>query len=568
MNRASEPSDHLNGIGADGMGLDSASRRATDQIDPYALIERAEKLINTEPHDAVVFALRAQSVARARTADGLMARAHFVAGSALMQVGDWSGAIRQLSQAEQVYRAQEDFASQCKVNTQLASACCELGEYGEALDGFAQVQKLAKQHNDHAGVRRALVHQSTVHTMLGDFEAARESLKSALELPSGSAADEGLVVLQFGMVDASEGLRYALGGDAGTVERRMADAEEHFEVALELLSGTADRANAIAARIQRGAARCWLGKFSEGLADLNSAVMEAAQSGFRLREVQARLELGYHLVGAGREHEGLSILAPALMQAEELGDLRRPADSHERLSALYEARTDYQLALFHHKRYVEVKTRLDGRLSTQRARLHEARAELHKLRTQTAALHQQTRDLEQSRSRLERLALEDELTGLANRRAFTKELENWCARARAGTLRFGLVVADIDEFKQINDQHSHLTGDSVLRQLGEVIRANLRDTDFAARLGGDEFALLLADSEGGAAMSVVERLVNAVRKFSWDQLDSGLRVTLSIGLCESADFGDSSELVRRADESLYAAKHAGRNRVHLWSGSA
>jgi diguanylate cyclase (GGDEF)-like protein len=550
------------------VGLDPAARRATDQIDPYALIERAERLLNTEPHDAVVFALRAQSVARARTADGLMARAHFVAGAALMQVGDWSGAIRQLSQAEQVYRAQNDFSAQCKVLTQLAAACCELGEYGEALDGFAQAQKLARQHNDHSAARRALVQQSNVHTMLGDFEAARESLRSALELPSGSAADEGMVVLQFGMVDSNEGLRAALAGDAAMVARRMAEAEEHFEVALELLAGTADRAGAIAARIQRGAARCWRGRFKEGIADLNSAVADAARSGFRLREVQARLELGYHLVAAGREQEGLTILNPALMQAEELGDLRRPSDTHERLSALYEARADYRPALLHHKRFVEVKTRLDGRLSTQRARLHEARAELQKLRTQTAVLHQRARDLEQSRSRLERLALEDELTGLANRRAFTKELENWCARARAGTLRFGLVVADVDSFKQINDSYSHIAGDAVLRQLGMAIRANLRDTDFAARLGGDEFALLIADSEGGAAVAVVDRLLQAVREWAWMEIGDDLAVTVSVGLCESASFGDSSELIRRADEALYVAKHAGRDRLHVWSGDA
>ncbi|HVE89988.1 MAG TPA: diguanylate cyclase [Burkholderiaceae bacterium] len=562
MNRSSEP---LGQQGANGSVHEPGARRASDQIDPYALIERAEKLINTEPHDAVVFALRAQSVARARTAEALMARAHFVAGSALMQVGDWSGATRQLSQAEQVYRAQDDIAAQSRVNILLATACCELGEYGEALDGFAEVQKVARQHNDYAGVRLALVHQSTVHMMLGDFDAARDSLKSALELPSGTTADEGMVVLHHGLVDANEGLRAALAGDGDVVMRCMAEAEDHFIVALELLSGS-DRSTAIAARTQQGAARCWLGKFSEGLTDLNAAVAEAAQSGFRSREVHARLELGYHLVGAGREHDGLAILGPALMQAEELGDLRRPSDSHERLSALYEARADYRLALYHHKRYVEVKTRLDGRLSTQRARLHEARTELQKLRTQAAALHQQTRDLEQSRSRLERLALEDELTGLANRRSFTKELEGWCAQARAGTLRFGLVVADIDGFKQINDRLSHLTGDAVLRQLGNVIRANLRDTDFAARLGGDEFALLLADSEGGAAISVVDRLIDAVRKSSWAEFDPSLRVTMSIGLCESSDFGDSSELVRRADESLYAAKHAGRDRVHLWTG--
>jgi diguanylate cyclase (GGDEF)-like protein len=546
--------------------LDPAARRATDQIDPYALIERAERLLNTEPHDAVVFALRAQSVARARTADTLMARAHFVAGAALMQVGDWSGAIRQLSQAEQVYRAQNDVAAQCRVITQLASACCELGEYGEALDGFAQAQKLARQNHDAASVRRALVHQSAVHTMLGDFEAARESLRSALELPSGSAADEGLVVLQFGLVDANEGLRAALAGDGATVTRRMAEAEEHFEVALELLSGTTDRANAITARTQLGAARCWRGQFKQGLDDLRGAVAEAVRSGFKLREVQGRLELGFHLVAAGREQEGLAILAPSLVQAEELGDLRRPADAHERLSALYEARGDFKTALMHHKRYVEVKARLDGRLSTQRARLHEARAELQKLRTQTAALHQRTHDLEQSRSRLERLALEDELTGLANRRAFTKEFESWCARARGSALRFGLFVVDIDGFKQINDRFSHLTGDAVLRQLGRIVRANLRDTDFAARLGGDEFALLVADSEGGAAVAAVERLLEAVRGWNWSELGTGLEVTVSVGLCESTSFGDSSELIQRADEALYAAKHMGRDRFNVWDG--
>ena len=548
-----------------GSGEEPIARRVTDQIDPYALIDRAERLLSTDPHDAVMFALRAQSVARARGAETLIARAHYVAGAALTQTGDWSGAIRQLSHAEHIYRAQNDAAAQCQVIMQLAAACTELGEYPEALDGFAQAERLARQHRDHAAVRKALVQTSGLHTVLGDFAAARECLRSALELPSGTAADEAMVVLQFGLVDVNEGLKAALAGDAATVSRRMAEGEEHFDVALELLSGTTDRSTTIAARTQRGAARCWLGQFNEGLADLEEAAVEAARGGFRLREVQARMEQGYHLVAAGRETEGLSLLRPAFLQAEELGDLRRPADMHERLSALYEARGDYQRALSHHKRFVEVKTRLDGKLSTQRARLHEARAELVKLRTQTAALHARAQDLEKSRSRLERLALEDELTGLANRRAFTKELENWCTRARAGQLRFGLVVADIDGFKQINDTYSHVTGDVVLRQLGNVIKASLRDIDFASRLGGDEFALLLADSEGGAARKVVERIVQAVRAMPWGQLGEGMAVTLSVGLCESADFNDSSELVRRADEALYGAKDAGRDRIHVWS---
>src|SRR4029434_5177675 len=130
---------------------------------------------------------------------------------------------------------------------------------------------------------------TTLFRSLGDFTAARECLRSALELPSGSASDEGMVVLQFGLVDVNEGLKAALARDAATVSRRMAAGDEHFEVALELLAGTTDRSTTIAARTQRGAARCWLGKFNEGLADLKEGCGEAARSGLRLRDVHARL---------------------------------------------------------------------------------------------------------------------------------------------------------------------------------------------------------------------------------------------------------------------------------------
>ena len=186
---------------------------------------------------------------------------------------------------------------------------------------------------DHAGVRS---HSCTIdeRMMLGDFDAAQ-----CLRILTGVA-----IRIHCGRGDGRSASR------SGRRERRIARRagrrrkrchathgrrRRSFRNALELLSGSSDRSTAIAARTQQGAARCWLGNFSEGLTDLNAAVAEAAHSGSG-RARQARLELGYHLVGAGREHEGLAILGPALLQAEELGDLRRPADTHERLSALYE----------------------------------------------------------------------------------------------------------------------------------------------------------------------------------------------------------------------------------------
>lgn len=546
-------------------GGERGARRVTDQIDPYALIDRAERLLDTDPRDAVMFALRAQSVARARGAAALMARAHYVAGAALTASGDWSGAIRQLAHAEHIYSAQNDVASQCRVILQRAAASTELGEHAEALDALAEAERLARRHRDHGMVRRTLMQFAELHALLGDYSAARECVRAALELPSGTAADEAIVALHFGLVDAQQGLRSALAGDAAGVARCMSGAEQHFNVALELLAGSGDRAGYIAALMQRGAARCWLGRYDTGLPDLNESAAEAARAGFRLREVQAKLELGYHLIAAAREPEGADRLRAALAQSEEMGDLRRPADVHERLAALFEARGDYQRALAHHRQYAALKSRLDARLAAQRVRLHETRAELDKLRAA------QARPARVSATQRGAAAgeggLNDALTGLPNRRALAAQFEAWCGRAHAGQLRFGLVVADVDGFRHIVERQSYAAGDAVLRELARIVRSSVRGNDFAARLGGDTFVLLLADSEGGAARTVVERLLAAVRNAQWQGAGDGA-ITVSAGLAESTDFGDSGELWRRAEDALLAAKTAGGGRMATWGEHA
>jgi len=546
-------------------GGERGARRATDQIDPYALIDRAERLLDTDPRDAVMFALRAQSVARARGAAALMARAHYVAGAALTASGDWSGAIRQLAHAEQIYSTQGDVASQCRVILQRAAASTELGEHAEALDALAEAERLARRNGDHGAVRRSLMQFAELHALLGDYSAARECVRAALELPSGAAADEAIVALHFGLVDAQQGLRAALAGDAPAVARCMAGAEQHFNVALELLAGSGDRAGHIVALMQRGAARCWLGRYDAGLPDLAESAAEAARDGFRLREVQAKLEQGYHLIAAGRDAEGTERLRAALAQSEETGDLRRPSDMHQRLAALFEARGDYQRALAHHKQYAELKSRLDARLATQRVRLHETRAELGKLRAPQA---RPARTAAQRGAVAGEGVLNDALTGLPNRRALAAQFEDWCGRAHAGQLRFGLVVVDVDGFRHVIERHSYAAGDAVLRELARIVRGSVRGNDFAARLGGDTFVLLLADSEGGAARTVVERLLAAVHAAQRQGSDNLPAVTVSAGLAESTDFGDSGELWRRAEDALLAAKTAGGARVAVWGEHA
>ena len=179
-------------------------------------------------------------------------------------------------------------------------------------------------------------------------------------------------------------------------------------------------------------------------------------------------------------------------------------------------------------------------------------------------LHQQ---VEAQNRLLEELALTDALTGLANRRA----IEAWAAHQLSGAARHGfplwVVLADMDHFKSINDSYGHDAGDAVLKQFAKILKANTRRSDIAGRIGGEEFlqALTHVDETG------VQVVANHIRtQFGAEEFHFGGRtvsVTVSMGVAGffSKRAPEFSELLKRADMALYAAKCAGRNRVEVES---
>jgi diguanylate cyclase (GGDEF)-like protein len=161
---------------------------------------------------------------------------------------------------------------------------------------------------------------------------------------------------------------------------------------------------------------------------------------------------------------------------------------------------------------------------------------------------------------VERQALVDGLTGLANRRAASDALHAEAARAERLETPLSVVLADLDGFKDINDEHGHAVGDEVLRAFAEVLRDTLRESDLAGRWGGEEFLLLLpgADEEGAAQFAERVRIALAGRDIP---SVSGLRVTASFGVAEWARETNTQQLVAAADSALYRAKRAGKDRV-------
>lgn len=174
--------------------------------------------------------------------------------------------------------------------------------------------------------------------------------------------------------------------------------------------------------------------------------------------------------------------------------------------------------------------------------------------------------LDRLHENLTRLSYTDGLTGLANRRRFMEVLEAELTRqARSGN-DLCLLLIDADHFKDINDRHGHHAGDAVLRELSNILMASVRaPADLPARLGGEEFAVILPDSRRDEARRVAERLREQVATHVFEDRDTRLRVTISIGLVEARGL-NLGALLQRADEALYEAKQAGRNRVVEASG--
>ena len=153
--------------------------------------------------------------------------------------------------------------------------------------------------------------------------------------------------------------------------------------------------------------------------------------------------------------------------------------------------------------------------------------------------------------RVEAIARTDEVTGLANRRAWDEELRRELERARRFEYALHVVMLDLDEFKEFNDAFGHPAGDRLLREIGTEWRLVARVTDLVARYGGDEFSVLLPNCDVESATRVVVRLQGA--------LPEG--VTCSAGLARWDGATSAEQLVARADSALYAAKRGGRNRV-------
>ncbi|MFW6269268.1 MAG: GGDEF domain-containing protein [Bacillota bacterium] len=182
------------------------------------------------------------------------------------------------------------------------------------------------------------------------------------------------------------------------------------------------------------------------------------------------------------------------------------------------------------------------------------------LSNKTRKLTKQNKKLEIANKKIEKLLKTDDLTGLANRRHFMDYFQKMFSQAERYSHPLSLIMADLDDFKNINDTYGHKAGDDVLQAVGELLRQETRTEDMAARVGGEEFTILLTRTGCQGARKYAERIRKKIASLEIETVPE--KITISLGISQKRKEDDPENLFIRTDDALYKAKESGKNRFY------
>ncbi len=283
------------------------------------------------------------------------------------------------------------------------------------------------------------------------------------------------------------------------------------------------------------------------------AGLELARSGQnRGQEVNNLLGIARLQQRSGELQAAMQTLVDTLEITQAMGSKQEEANVHEQLAEICKQQGNYQAALRYFEAFHSISIRLSNEKAERRLQQMQIQYEVESIRKQADQYREQ--------------ASMDALTGLLNRRRFFELAEQSLHTAQVERRPLGVMMLDIDHFKQINDLHGHPFGDAVLVEVASRLRASLRSDDWAGRYGGDELLVVLHDANCEAAKAIAWRFRQAISAEAVIFEAVRQKITISLGLA-CYDGGQElslAELVKQADQALLQAKQSGRNRVVLY----
>ena len=460
-----------------------------------------------------------------------------------------------------------------------------LGEQAKAMLDFQRARAAYRAAGIDHEVETLMLSVAVAYRRMGDWPQAERNFTAALKRMQDKGDWESVAtnLIQLGF----------LHGESGSPDKALAAFRE-----AESVASKHDYAYTLnAARLGIAESQIALGQADAALASLQQARAGFAADHDTSSDDMVLMLTGQALARLGKHEDALERYRQALPLIQQDGNERYLAMLFKAQAASREALGQDAAALADYKRYNELQMKLQGKMRLEQSRMLEYEYEIRRrdfenrqLRAEATTKQQEVLALENVRRwqwiaialaavlaallaslafrqwrksrRLRDLTLLDPLTGIANRPGIEREAARALNAAVQGNTPLSLLMLDLDHFKSINDRYGHAAGDKVLRAVTNTWQAQLRGRDPIGRVGGEEFVVVCPETSLEQAMVVANRLREATNILRFDDIDPGLRVSVSIGAAQSRRSGETCDtLLDRADAALYRAKQQGRDRV-------
>jgi diguanylate cyclase (GGDEF)-like protein len=531
-----------------------------------ALLDLAErKRVTGDYRAGSELARQAAALAGSAGDEALRGRALWCLAKQLLRLGSLEEAATTCRAAVAALEESGDEAAVCQVLTEQSLPLNELGMHEEALAVLARGRQIAQR----LGRRDLLywVHNRTgvVHGSMGHHDLSMAYLMRALTMVDGMDAEARFCILNnVGDSAIRHVAKLRAEGDPEGAEQALTAALGHVEGALLLAREAGNPFRESIVLDNYGMLVALAGDFERAARLIEDARVLAVRHGYQSLETSALQHRAQVRLLGGDPRVAIDGLQVALARCEEIGEKPTAMEIHEVLSGAYEMVGDLAAALAHYRAFHALEREAHNNAAAVRARmavhgfeLDNARLEAENARLEAELHRVRSAELEADNLSWQRRATEDALTGLPNRRYVDQRLPELAAAGGA----LCVAVADVDRFKGVNDRFGHFVGDEVLRRIAGLLRDDVREHDLLARFGGEEFLIVLSDAGPDDAAARCESVRARVAAYPWGQVHPGLSVTISLGLAAMPPGGDLAAALNLADQRLYAAKRAGRNRV-------
>jgi len=475
-----------------------------------------------------------------------------------MALGQGHALVTTLSEALSLSQSTEFASERLQILNQLADQIYTMGDYRKSIQLWMNSIELGLELGDISSAILAFISIGGIFNAAEQHERAFKLHQQAFHYSRN--LDNPHIYYTLRLYLAADYMWLHLPEDT----LRVLDEADHVIKQHQFFEGQAE------SHLWRALALFQLERFSEAIAHLQHGLACAIQHHHYWGQIKCAYHLGLILTQQHRHAEAEQALLEALAIASDNEFMQLLRDCWLALSALYEAMGQAQQAYFalqsaHSFEHqlaksapiLEIEPRILQRLAALETRfsLEISRQENRQLLQQQA---QQIQKLNQLLTEVE----QDALTKLANRRWLDTHLAPQIAKLHAEE-QLSILLLDLDHFKQINDDFSHLAGDEVLRDLGQILQQACRDNDTPVRYGGEEFLLVLKGLNLFSAAKVAERIRSQVAEHEWPNSIQGRNITISVGVAQAQAGDKLISLIERADQALYRAKHLGRNRIEL-----